>query len=314
MTRYICMLLLCPTLLACSSAHEPLRPCTPANEGIDCSSDEACRENVQGDFVCITTCDPLAPFPQCADGEVCLHRPPGSPWVCWPGGPVLQSQPCSDPAECARGLSCNRDGVCEEVCDYPRGPCSTPGLTCDSRGDPSQVLPPRPATSRRSSPRLAAFGQTGQTFEHLGRIPRPRRARMRCDAGCITAWPSLRSRRPSAHAEEPGSREASGPRSAAIAAASGARTAQLEASEIAEEEAIELGDISASSAAKSSSAETETKTDGQAARQASRPGQHVRHRFSRDGGDVERAASRVTTLRDRRRGRPKRPEGTDPPA
>lgn len=127
-------LLACPVaaLVACSGSHAPARPCTPETAEEVCTEAEACRETLEGDYLCMQICDDLTSGSRtpCRGGEACLNRTPGPPYVCWPGGPLTQGDPCERSTECGHGLACNLDDVCEEVCEYPEGSCSTPGLQC----------------------------------------------------------------------------------------------------------------------------------------------------------------------------------------
>ena len=80
-----------------------------------------------------------------------------------------------------------------------------------------------------------------------------------------------------------------------------------------EELDIELGSAPEAAGSSAKTAPQDQMSDSQAT--SERPAKRVRHRFATPSGEAEHAgeqgASRITILRDRRRGRPK---STDPPA
>lgn len=120
-------------LAGCAESHDPPRPlrsCDPDAPESTCEADEACRATLDGEHLCMRTCE-RSVTSLCDTGEACVNRVPGPPHVCWIGGPMGRGDPCEHDVECARGLRCNRQRVCEEACDSPELVCTTPGLRCD---------------------------------------------------------------------------------------------------------------------------------------------------------------------------------------
>ncbi len=147
------------TLFACSAIHPPADggldasrpptircdgsrcPCDPALDDTDCSSGSVCRATLDGEFLCMETCELSI---DCADGAACINRLPGPPWVCWIGGPLERDAPCTTNSSCGFGMRCNRDGVCREVCYEENTDCEAPGLRCEIGACTTPVPPGSP--------------------------------------------------------------------------------------------------------------------------------------------------------------------------
>lgn len=116
----------------CVTAHALPIPCDPA--GSDCPDGHVCRQTLtadgDGDYQCMRACGTLSDRQACEDGSTCVPRRPGPEWACWPGGPVARGERCDHPIECAFGLWCTRDRICEELCSADTD-CTTPGLRCE---------------------------------------------------------------------------------------------------------------------------------------------------------------------------------------
>lgn len=120
---------------ACSMTHAAPQPpiaCDPDAGATGCPEGLVCFPNVEGDHVCLKECDAYREGAVCASGEACAPRSPDPPplFVCWPGGRGARGETCEGVRQCARGLLCNADHVCEEACNRLDYDCRTPGTVC----------------------------------------------------------------------------------------------------------------------------------------------------------------------------------------
>lgn len=122
-----CALMVAILTAGCAVSHAGLKECDPGS-GEPCTVGEVCAATPDGMYACMGVCDRFT-MNLCLTGEACLTAPEG--FVCWVGGPVVQGAACEHHLDCVRGLRCNRDGVCEQVCETVDVDCDTARLRCE---------------------------------------------------------------------------------------------------------------------------------------------------------------------------------------